>query len=412
MESPPPQKLNDPIHAFMARVLADPAALARLAVPVATNDYVPLAMQIARDYGIALDEADLAALVQPDMLGLGRFAPAPVTLDRWPGEGWVPVRSAPGGAAPAFDWAWFGDATYSGSFFEESVRYATELPFNRMFRTRTSLEALVADAAHHAVTPPSGFVFHMSRCGSTLAARMLMAVPGHLVASEPEPLDAVVHWATVSGAPREDRIAALRAIVAALGRRSGAGQRRFFVKLHAWHTLALPLFRAAFPDVPWLFLYRDPVEVLMSQVTQPGVYMTPGSPPPGVADGDLSAATSPAGHAARVLALMCGAVIDHWGLGGGLAVDYRDLRSAMTGDVPAHFGFRPDASELEKMAAAAGADAKRPSAPFVPDAQDKRSLASGEILAAARNLNALLATLDKLGRDGISDVNDRDSAAR
>ena len=123
MASRPPADLNDPVGAFMARVLDDPAAQARLAVPFAMEDYVPLAIDVARDYGIALSAAELDRHLHSDALGLGlgRFGPAPVTLDRWPGEGWVPVRSVPGDAEPAFDWAWFGDAAFSGSFFEDAV---------------------------------------------------------------------------------------------------------------------------------------------------------------------------------------------------------------------------------------------------------------------------------------------------
>ena len=40
--------------------------------------------------------------------------------------------------------------------------------------------------------PPSGFIFHMSRCGSTLAARMLAASPRNIVLSEADPIDYVL----------------------------------------------------------------------------------------------------------------------------------------------------------------------------------------------------------------------------
>ena len=59
-------------------------------------------------------------------------------------------------------------------------------------------------------------------------------------------------------------------MVAAFGRRRGGRERHYFIKLDSWHTLALPLFRRAFPSVPWVFLYRDPVEVLVSQMRQRG----------------------------------------------------------------------------------------------------------------------------------------------
>jgi len=47
------------------------------------------------------------------------------------------------------------------------------------------------------------------------------------------------------------------------------------VKLDSWHTIALPLFRRAFPAVPWVFLYATPVEVMVSQLRMPGLQMLP-----------------------------------------------------------------------------------------------------------------------------------------
>jgi len=393
------------IDRFMARVLDDPVAQARLAVPIAVPDYVELAVAVAADYGIALAPGDVEARLQPDPLGLSRFAAAPVTLDRWPESGWLPTRSAPQSSPPAFDWAWFGDAPLSEPLYEDSVRNATALPFNRMFRTRTSLAALIDDADNHDVAEPSGFVFHMSRCGSTLVGRMLMAVPGHAVASEPEPLDAVIQWAILSGASHDDQVAALRAVVAAMGRDRVAGQRRFFIKFDAWHVLALPLIRAAFPDVPWIFLYRDPVEVIMSHQAEPGVHYVPGVLPPALVGVDIGEATSEADYCARILAQICRAAVEHSPLGGGMPVRFEDIYGAMTTAVPAHFGFRLDSIEQAAMAATTGVDAKRPSARFTPDSEAKQKTASLEVVNAARqHLIPLIASLDKLRGNGIESL--------
>lgn len=395
--TPPASAIDD----FMARVLDDPAAQARLAAPIAVPDYVEIAVALAAEYGIVLAPDDVDARLQPDPLGLSRFASAPVTLDRWPGAGWLPARSVPGSDPPAFDWAWFGDAPLRQPMYEDSVRRAGALPFNRMFRTRTSLDALIGDAANHGVATPSGFVLHMSRCGSTLAGRMLMAVPGHAVASEPEPLDAVIQWATLSGASHDEQVAALRAIVAALGRDRAVGQRRFFIKLDAWHALSLPLLRAAFPDVPWIFLYRDPVEVIVSHQAEPGLHYVPGVLPPALIGIDTADSTSQADYAARILAKICGAVVEHWPLGGGMAVPFDEIYAAMTTIVPAHFGFSPDTRELAAMTAATTVDAKRPSAPFTPDSAEKQKMASAEVIAAAAHVAPHIASLDRLRQNSI-----------
>jgi hypothetical protein len=52
-------------------------------------------------------------------------------------------------------------------------------------------------------------------------------------------------------------------MISALGQARSEVPDRYLIKLDAWHIRRLPLFRAAFPDVPWIFTYRDPAEVLV-----------------------------------------------------------------------------------------------------------------------------------------------------
>ena len=63
----------------------------------------------------------------------------------------------------------------------------------------------------------------------------------------------------------EQRIEWLRGVVSALGQPRLGTEKHLFIKFDAWKVLDLPLIRRAFPAVPWIFLYRDPVEVLTSQ---------------------------------------------------------------------------------------------------------------------------------------------------
>ena len=65
-------------------------------------------------------------------------------------------------------------------------------------------------------------------------------------------------------APVARRIEWLRDAVAALG------NGPVYIKLDASHNRNHALIRAAFPETPWVFLYRDPVEVLVSQLAKPG----------------------------------------------------------------------------------------------------------------------------------------------
>lgn len=379
---------------FRGAVLASPELQLRLGQHVLPDVYVADCLAIAADAGIALSAEAVHTQIPPDRAGTHGLSAATVILQHWPMAGWLPARASSGADGPLIDWVWFGDEQPTAPSYEESVRIHGSRPFNLMFRTRTTFDGLVGGAEREELRAPTGLIFHMSRCGSTLAARMLAAVPHHWVVPEPQPLDAVIQWVSSLGARPEQQVRAVRAIVGALGRSRTGTFSRYFVKLDSWHVLSLPLLRAAFPQVPWIFLHRDPVEVVSSLMTAPGLQVVPGGLPRPVlhiVDGEL---LSREDYAARVLARFCVAARQHWPLGGGLLVDYNDLPAAMFGPVPCHFGFMPDSAERAAMEATAGMDAKRPYSAFVPDSQRKRDGASPTLLAGVdRQLSTPYAAL-------------------
>jgi len=306
-----------------------------------------------------------------------------VKLDAWPQIGWLPVRAVPGQDGPGFDWAWFGDRPLSEPLFEDSVNRMALRPLSRLFRTRTNLNALIAGAAQEETLVPDGLVFHMSRCGSTLVAQMLAAVPHHIVASEAAPIDAMFQWATQSGVSFDEQVIALRAVVAALGRNRSGSSRRFFLKLDAWNVIGLPLFRAAFPSTPWIFLYRAPEEVMVSHMGMPGVHFA-GGVMPGVSTWGADGVFSIEDQGASILARYLGAAVEHFSVGGGLLVNYADLRPAMESRIPQHFGFDPDPEERAAMAAATRRHSKAPDQTYTDDTERKRAAVTPEIAAAVR----------------------------
>ena len=152
------------------------------------------------------------------------------------------------------DWRYTAGVQFDDPFFVQTVERCLADPFNLLFHHETSIDELGRSAARHPGLPPAGFIFHLSRCGSTLVSQMLAALPQHLVVSEAAPIDTVLQSAQPEW---------LQWIVGALGQPRNDGQRRMFVKFDAWATRHLSVIRQAFPTVPWIFLYRDPVEVLV-----------------------------------------------------------------------------------------------------------------------------------------------------
>ncbi len=208
---------------------------------------------------------------------------------------------------------------------------------------------------------------------------MLAALPGHIVIAEAHPIDQALRaHLDDPGVTDDQRITWLRGSVSALGQPRPGGETRYFVKFDSWSILELPLIRRAFPGVPWLFVYRDPVEVMASHRQRPGVHLVPGLLPPHLFGLDReSALEMPADeYGARVLAAVCGAALAGYGLGGGKLINYNQLPEAVFTNIAGFFGLRCSAEEADAMRSVARVDVKHPAFPFAADAEAKRGRAN------------------------------------
>ncbi len=303
---------------------------------------------------------------------------------RLPPAGWLPIHLRRLHDRTLLDWAFFGERRLDDPFFEQSVGALLQHPARLLFRHETPVEALETLSAMPSELSPAGFVFHVSRCGSTLVAQTLAADPRHAVFSEAPPLDQLL--ALDAADPRLDfsrRLARLRGLVHAFARRRRSVETRFFIKFDAWHALHLPLIRAAFPDTPWLFLHRDPVEVLVSQHRRRGYQFIPGMMDPrpfGVAFEELPELDFDT-YTARVIRASCDAALRALASPGspGRAVDYRRLRETLPGLIRDHFGVPDDETTHAALAAALPRDAKNPALEFSADSDAKQREAGNRL---------------------------------
>jgi hypothetical protein len=274
-------------------------------------------------------------------------------------DGWVPIRVHERDQ-PVVEWCWLDGLGFDEPFFVQTVERAFRAPFSLLFRRETPIQAL---AELPPGLEPSGFVFHGSRCGSTLVSGMLAAAPRHLVLSEPVPVDQILR----SRVPEAERVDWLRFMVAALGRPRRGDEHSYVLKLDAWNACSLGLFRRAFPDVPWVFLFRDPVEVLASHFRQRGAHMVPGALDPRLFGLELEevARMTPEEYCARVLAAIYRSALGHRDEQA-LFVDYRELPAAVFDRIMGAFGLECSEPELARMREFALLDAKNPHLLFSP----------------------------------------------
>ena len=307
---------------------------------------------------------------------------------------WVPSGIRWNGPEPMVEWCHLGDLRATDPFFEQTVDRAMRQPFNLLCSHRTPLHELTTEQAQQADLNLAGLIFHMSRCGSTVVSQMLAALDRNVVLSEPAALDQVVRLPARLPDMSQDRLVPLmRGMVAALGRKRN-GERDLVIKLDAWQVLLLPLFRRAFPTVPWVFVYREPLEVLSSLARSRPAQMLPGWIPPSLLSPAAVAAADIDAYAVQVLACYLRAAIGNVA-DGGLLVEYRELPDI--GRIIDHFGLHYDDAELAAMRAAALQDAKSPRVRFRPDGAAKRDEASAEMrLLTETHLVPLHARLEAL----------------
>ncbi|CAN0524831.1 unnamed protein product, partial [Laminaria digitata] len=88
---------------------------------------------------------------------------------------------------------------------------------------------------------PTGFVFHMSRCGSTLTANLMGSSPYNLVYSESKPPSSLMYLCDTVGCSEEQRVVALRTVIRAMGKSDF--HRHMFFKFQSSQTVSISTYR-------------------------------------------------------------------------------------------------------------------------------------------------------------------------
>jgi hypothetical protein len=302
--------------------------------------------------------------------------------------GWVPFRVFRDGTDLLVDWCYVGPARFTQPFFEDTIRIQMRNPFGLLFRHLTSFQMLGDLYKDSPGLLPTGFVFHLSRCGSTLVSQMLASLDENIVISEAPPIDRVIREASSDrNLSHQGRLSYLKWIIGALGQRRTGAETQYFIKFDCWNTLDIDLICEAFPNVPWIFLYRNPVEIMVSQMRERGVHTIPGAVGSIVPDLDLAQALQmPAEeYCAMVLARICESVLRFSPGDKGMFVNYSELPGAVTGVIAKHFGIEFSKEAFEKMTSTTKFHAKTPQMEFKDDSRMKQDSADEAVRNAAEH---------------------------
>lgn len=310
--------------------------------------------------------------------GFDRFRPVGLSLS--PRSGGLSV-----------EWRDFGDLPMTDPFFRATLKKAIALE-DRSENFETDWEIISHLARRPEGLPFSGAIFHMARTGSTLVHRLLSKTGQVLSLSEPGIIDRAL--TVTANWTAEERNPVLRELVSVLARPRRSGERHFIIKMtDATPNILLPSFRGAFPEVPWIFIYRDPVEVMVSILRQPTgsmgqwlrrpVQFASRLGMPALAGRTVSREE----FVARTLRRFCAAAVEAARAtrpGRFLAVPYTRLPEAIWETIAPHFGIALSPEDRASLQAEARYSAKsRDDKEFTPDSEDKRDAATPEVRALA-----------------------------
>jgi hypothetical protein len=301
--------------------------------------------------------------------------------------GWLPVDL--GSPLPSVRWMNVGGDVLSKPFFRETVstlRIGPPAPRE----CETDIWELERRTADYQGVSPSGVIFHMTRCGSTLLANALKASTDAIVFSEAAPFERMIRWAASPSrywAGIADRLLPPLTTVAAHYLSHAAG--KIVVKCGNGGIAALHALRRVWPRVPFVILIRDPVEVIVSNVTKPPRWIRECyidaeggrnrilDPPAEVLASDVSelCAWSAGGFCSEALASIDDRCV---------VLDYSVLNEQAAIDVGAYFGLTFSGEGTRRLRDTFLRDAKRPADLFQSDSEAKQLSASDAIRAKAR----------------------------
>jgi hypothetical protein len=181
--------------------------------------------------------------------------------------GLLPVDAVVSDGRPGLLWLDMTNVSLSEPFFQQTVERAkTENNRRELF---TEFDALLQLEKVLDSVPPTGFIFHSSRCGSTLLANACRAITNSIVLSEANAIDKLVARFITDAADKvKESLYSLflRGVVHALGQRRTGKEQHLFIKFSCCSFAQIERIRRIWPRVPWIFLYRDPIETIVSNV--------------------------------------------------------------------------------------------------------------------------------------------------
>lgn len=191
-------------------------------------------------------------------------------------EGWIPLKLCEENDNLQCRWLYVGDKDFTEPFFDETISACRMLPENGFLNKKinTRIDELAGKVKEVKAIEPTAFIFHISRCGSTLLSQMLGLQPSSIVLSEVPFFDDLLRYGKKHDCMGKI-LPQLKAAIGLYATKRKETHQHLFIKTDSWHIHFYNELRTLYPAVPFFLLYRKPGEVLRSQQKKRGMQSLP-----------------------------------------------------------------------------------------------------------------------------------------
>jgi hypothetical protein len=193
-------------------------------------------------------------------------------------KNWVPYKLLPQQANEELlcKWLYLGNELTTAPFFDQTISQCKSLPQNSKLKSSvSSLSILEHWSKQINSIEPTAFIFHVSRCGSTLLSQLLSLQSENIVLSEVPFFDELLRKG-FNLQQMNELLPVLKSAINLYGARRNNMQKNLFIKTDSWHIHFYKDLRALYPHLPFIFLYRRPDEVIRSHQKLRGMQAVPG----------------------------------------------------------------------------------------------------------------------------------------
>lgn len=184
------------------------------------------------------------------------------------------------------EWIDVQNERFTEPFWAETItkcKFHNSMQENEAEKHLTDLQTCITEAEKVEFIAPTAFIFHISRCGSTLISQLLSMLEQNIVLAEPDIVDDILCLPyTFPTFSEEQKIAAIQAILRLWGKKRSDKEQNLFIKTDSWHLFFYEILRKIYPNVPIVLLYRFPLEVIHSQQKKRGMQSIQGLKNPAI----------------------------------------------------------------------------------------------------------------------------------